>query len=108
MAAHGELMPPAIKHASTSVLDVAYEESGAADGTPVFLMHGFPYDPRSYDQVVPPLTAQGCRTIVPYLRGYGPTRFLSGNTMRSGEQAALGTDLKELMDALGIERAFLC
>jgi pimeloyl-ACP methyl ester carboxylesterase len=101
-------MAPAIKHARTSVLDIAYEESGPADGTPVFLMHGFPYDPRSYDNVVPLLTAQGCRTIAPYLRGYGPTRFLSDATMRSGEQAALGNDLKELMDALKIERAFLC
>jgi pimeloyl-ACP methyl ester carboxylesterase len=99
---------PAIKHARTSVLDIAYEESGPADGTPVFLMHGFPYDPRSYDQVVPLLTRQGCRTIVPYLRGYGPTRFLSTETMRSGEQAALGNDLRELMDALGISKAFLC
>src|SRR5688500_9068201 len=97
-----------IKHARTSVLDIAYEESGPADGTPVFLLHGFPYDPRSYDQVVPLLSAQGCRTIAPYLRGYGPTRFLSADTMRSGEQAALGNDLRELMDALGIERAFLC
>ena len=97
-----------IKHARTSVLDVAYEESGPADGTPVFLMHGFPYDPRSYDRVVPLLTAQGCRTIVPYLRGYGPTGFLSAGTMRSGEQAALGNDLKELMDALGVSQAFLC
>jgi len=96
-----------IKHARTSVLDIAYEERGPADGTPVFLMHGFPYDPRSYDAMVPLLTAQGCRAIVPYLRGYGPTRFLSAGTMRSGEQAALGNDLKELMDALGIGRAFL-
>jgi len=99
---------PAIRHARTSVLDIAYEESGPADGTPVFLMHGFPYDARSYDAVVPLLTAQGCRTIVPYLRGYGPTRFLSAGTMRSGEQAALGNDLKELMDALGVSQAFLC
>jgi len=99
---------PAIKHARTSVLDIAYEESGPSDGVPVFLMHGFPYDPRCYDAVVPLLTAQGCRTIAPYLRGYGPTRFLANNTMRSGEQAALGNDLKELMDALGIARAFLC
>ena len=99
---------PAIKHARTSVVDIAYEESGPADGVPVFLMHGFPYDPRCYDAVVPLLTAQGCRTIAPYLRGYGPTRFLANDTMRSGEQAALGNDLKELMDALGIDRAFLC
>jgi pimeloyl-ACP methyl ester carboxylesterase len=97
-----------IKHARTSVLDIAYEESGPPDGTPVFLMHGFPYDPRSYDEVVPLLTGQGCRTIAPYLRGYGPTRFLSAGTMRTGEQAALGNDLKELMDALGVSKAFLC
>jgi pimeloyl-ACP methyl ester carboxylesterase len=100
-------MPP-IKHVRTSVLDIAYEESGPADGTPVFLMHGFPYAPRSYDAVVPLLTAQGCHTIAPYLRGFGPTRFLSVDTMRSGEQAALGNDLRELMDAVGIERAVLC
>ena len=97
----------AIKHVRTSVLDISYEESGPADGTPVFLMHGFPYDPRAFDDVVPLLTAQGCRAIVPYLRGYGATRFLSADTMRSGEQAALGNDLKELMDALAIERAVL-
>lgn len=98
----------AVKHIRTSVLDIAYEENGPADGPPVFLMHGFPYDPRCYDRVVPLLTAAGCRTIAPYLRGYGPTRFLSDETMRSGEQAALGNDLKELMDALRIESAMLC
>jgi pimeloyl-ACP methyl ester carboxylesterase len=101
-------MAAEIKHVRTSTLDIAYEESGPADGTPVFLMHGFPYDPRCYDQMVPLLTAKDCRTIVPYLRGYGPTRFLAADTMRSGEQAALGNDLKELMDALGIASAFLC
>jgi pimeloyl-ACP methyl ester carboxylesterase len=99
-------MAPAIKHARTSVLDIAYEESGPADGTPVFLMHGFPYAPRAFDGMLPLLP--GCRVIVPYLRGYGPTRFLSADTMRSGEQAALGNDLKELMDVLKIERAVLC
>ncbi len=93
-----------IKHSRTSTLDIAYEESG--EGAPVVLLHGFPYDPRAYDGVVPLLA--GCRVIVPYLRGYGPTRFLSADTMRSGEQAALGNDLKELMDALGIARAVLC
>jgi pimeloyl-ACP methyl ester carboxylesterase len=98
----------AAKHIRTSVLDIAYEENGPADGAPVFLMHGFPYDPRSYDHVVPLLIAEGCRTLVPYLRGYGPTRFLSQDTMRSGEQAALGNDLRELMDALRIKSAFLC
>jgi pimeloyl-ACP methyl ester carboxylesterase len=69
-------------------------------------MHGFPYDPRAFDGMLPLLS--GCRTLAPYLRGYGPTRFLSADTMRSGEQAALGDDLRELMDALAIERAWLC
>jgi pimeloyl-ACP methyl ester carboxylesterase len=88
-------------------LDIAYEESGAANGTPVFLMHGWPYDPRCYDEVVLSLVAADCRVIVPYLRGFGPTRFLSSDTPRSGQQAALGNDLRELMDALAIERAVL-
>ena len=91
----------------TSVLDVAYEESGAADGAPVFLMHGWPYDPRCYDAVLAPLVAAGARVIVPYLRGFGPTRFLDRTTPRSGQQAALGNDLHELMDALSVDRAVL-
>jgi pimeloyl-ACP methyl ester carboxylesterase len=98
-------MAAEIKRVRTPTLDVAYEESGPADGAPVILLHGYPYDPRAYDAVVPRLT--GCRVIVPYLRGYGPTRFLAADTMRSGEQAALGNDLKEMMDALKIERAML-
>jgi pimeloyl-ACP methyl ester carboxylesterase len=97
----------ALKHIRTSVLDVAYEESGAADGRPVFLMHGWPYDPRCYDAVIEPLCAAGARVIVPYLRGFGPTRFLDRRTPRSGQQAALGNDLRELMDALSIDRAML-
>jgi pimeloyl-ACP methyl ester carboxylesterase len=97
----------AIKHLRTSTLDIAYEESGPADGIPVILLHGFPYDPHCYDEVVRRLVADGCRTLVPYLRGYGPTKFLSADTPRSGQQAALGNDLKEFMDALGIERAGL-
>jgi pimeloyl-ACP methyl ester carboxylesterase len=95
------------KHIRTTTLDVAYEESGNPGGTPVLLMHGWPYDPRCYDDVVPPLAAAGCRVIVPYLRGFGATRFLSTDTPRSGQQAALGNDLRELLDALGIERAVL-
>jgi pimeloyl-ACP methyl ester carboxylesterase len=91
----------------TKVLEIAYEESGALDGVPVLLMHGWPYDPRVYDDVVPILTAAKCRTIVPHLRGFGPTRFLSPDTLRSGQQAALGNDLKEFMDALGIKSATL-
>ena len=76
-------MTAAIKHIRTSTLDVAYEESGAPDGTPVFLMHGWPYDPRCYDEVVPALVAAGHRVIVPYLRGFGATRFLAAETPRS-------------------------
>jgi len=95
------------KQVRTSVLDVAYEESGAADGAPVFLMHGWPYDPRCYDAVLAPLVAAGARVIVPYLRGFGPTRFLDRTTPRSGQQAALGNDLHELMDALSVDRAVL-
>jgi len=101
------MMTVPIKHVRTATLDVAYEESGNPGGMPVFLMHGWPYDPRCYDEVLPPLAAAGCRVIVPYLRGFGATRFLSADTPRSGQQAALGNDLRELMDALGIERAVL-
>ena len=98
---------PALNRVRTNLLEIAYEESGPGHGTPVLLMHGFPYDPRTYDGVVPPLVEAGCRAIVPYLRGYGPTLFLASDTLRSGQQAALGNDLKELMDALALERAVL-
>jgi pimeloyl-ACP methyl ester carboxylesterase len=70
----------------------------------VLLMHGFPYDIHAYVDVAPQLAAQGFRVIVPYLRGYGPTRFRDRKTPRSGEQAALGADLLALIDALGIKR----
>jgi len=96
-------MAATIRHVRTSTLDIAYEESG--EGAPVILLHGFPYDPRAFDEMLPLLP--GCRVIVPYLRGYGPTRFLPRDTMRSGEQAALGNDLKEMMDALAIPSAVL-
>jgi pimeloyl-ACP methyl ester carboxylesterase len=95
------------KRIRTATLDVAYEESGALGGVPVFLLHGWPYDPRCYDDVARRLTTAGCRVIVPYLRGFGETRFLSAVTPRSGQQAALGNDLRELMDALRVERAVL-
>jgi len=91
----------------TPTLDIAYEEHGPADGEPVILLHGFPYDPRCFDEVAPPLAADGRHVLVPYLRGYGSTRFLSAETPRSGEQAALGHDLLQFMDALGIGRATL-
>ena len=88
-------------------LAVAYEQTGPLDGWPVVLAHGFPYDVRAFDDVVKPLADEGARVIVPYLRGYGPTRFLSQATPRSGEQAALGTDLLALLDALKIPEAGL-
>jgi pimeloyl-ACP methyl ester carboxylesterase len=87
------------------VLSIAYYEAGPAGGPAVMLMHGFPYDIHSYVDVAPQLAAQGCRVVVPYLRGYGPTRFRDANTPRSGEQAAVGADMMALMDALGIRRA---
>ncbi len=96
-----------LQHIQAGVLDVAYFESGPAAGPPVFLMHGFPYDVHTYAEVAPILATAGCRVIVPYLRGFGPTRFLSQDTPRSGEQAALGADLLALMDALQIPRAVL-
>src|SRR5215468_10462215 len=96
-----------LKRIRTDVLEIAYEEHGHADGAPVILMHGFPYDVHTYDEVAPALAADGCRVLVPWLRGYGPTRFLSAATPRSGEQAALGHDLAQFMDALGITRAAL-
>jgi len=98
---------PLLKRARTKTLEIAFEDSGPPAGHPVLLMHGFPYDPRSYDEVVPPLVAAGYRAIVPYLRGYGATAFLSPATPRSGQQAALGQDLLDLMDALDLPRAAL-
>jgi len=98
---------PTLRHVRTPTLDIAYEESGGADGAPVILLHGWPYDPRCFDDVVPLLAPAGCRVIVPYLRGFGATRFLSDATPRSGQQAALGNDLRDLMDALAIPRAVL-
>jgi pimeloyl-ACP methyl ester carboxylesterase len=100
-------MTPVLNRVRTSVLEIACEQSGPENGVPVLLMHGFPYDPRTYDLVIPLLVAEGCRTIVPYLRGYGPTRFLAADTPRSGQQAALGNDLREFIDALGAQRAVL-
>jgi pimeloyl-ACP methyl ester carboxylesterase len=91
----------------TAVLDISYEQSGPADGEPVILLHGFPDDVRTWDGIVPGLAARGCRVLVPWLRGYGSTRFLHAATPRSGQQAALGADLLAFMDALGIERAAL-
>jgi len=95
------------KHVTAGVLDVAYEETGAPGGRPVVLLHGFPYDARAYDEVAPRLAEAGCRVLVPYLRGYGPTRFLSAATPRSGQQAVLAHDLLAFLDALSIASAVL-
>lgn len=94
-----------LRHIDAGVLDVAFYEAGPADGPAVLLLHGFPYDIHSYVDVAPLLAAQGCRAIVPYLRGYGQTRFRDSATPRSGEQASIGADLIALMDALAIKRA---
>jgi pimeloyl-ACP methyl ester carboxylesterase len=91
----------------TPTLDIAYLEHGPPDGPPVILMHGWPSDPHDWDGVAPPLAAAGCRVLTPWLRGYGPTRFLDSATPRSGQQAALGADPRDLMDALGIGQAIL-
>ncbi|QEI09424.1 alpha/beta hydrolase [Pigmentiphaga aceris] len=99
--------PVPIHHITTPQLSIAYEAHGKVYGDPIILLHGFPYDPRAFDEVVPPLVARGYRVIVPYLRGYGATRFLSPDTMRSGQQAALAQDLIDMMDALGIPCAAL-
>ena len=96
-----------LRHVDAGVLNVAYYEQGPADGMVVMLLHGFPYDVHSYVDVAPQLAPRGCRAIVPYLRGYGSTRFRDKATPRSGEQAAVGADLIALMDALGVKRAVL-
>lgn len=97
--------PGKLSKVRTDVLEIAYEDSGPPDALPAILLHGFPYDPRCYDAVAPLVNAAGFRTIVPYLRGYGPTRFLSAETPRSGQQGALAHDLLQLMDALTIPKA---
>jgi pimeloyl-ACP methyl ester carboxylesterase len=98
---------PGLKTVQTRILKIAFMEQGPANGWPVVLAHGFPYDVHAFDEVAPLLSQAGARVIAPYLRGFGPTRFLSGETMRSGQQAALGHDLVDLLDALGVERAVL-
>ena len=97
----------AIRTVRTPVLEIAYEAHGPEDGVPVVLLHGFPYDPRCFDEVAPAMAREGYRVIVPYLRGYGPTRFLSAETPRSGQQAALAQDLLDLLDGLAIPTAAL-
>lgn len=90
---------------ATPLLDIAVEQWG--EGDPVLLLHGFPFDPRSFDRVAPRLAAAGMRVIVPYLRGYGATRFRAADTMRSGQQTAIADDARALLDALEIDRALV-
>ena len=96
-----------VKQIDAGVLNVGYVESGPSDGPAVVLLHGWPYDIHSYADVAAILASEGYRVIVPYLRGFGTTRFLSDESLRNGEQAALAVDVTALMDALEIEQAVL-
>jgi pimeloyl-ACP methyl ester carboxylesterase len=96
-----------LKHIDAGVLNVAYAEAGPADGKPVILLHGWPYDIHSFVEVAPLLASKGYRVIIPYLRGYGPTRFLSSDTVRNGQPSAVALDITTLMDELKIEKATL-
>jgi pimeloyl-ACP methyl ester carboxylesterase len=100
--AHGSL-----RQIDAGLLNVGFVDAGPSDGRAVLLLHGWPYDIHSYDDVVPLLTAKGYRVIVPYLRGYGTTRFLSGDTLRNGQPSALALDMIALMDALKIDKAIV-
>jgi pimeloyl-ACP methyl ester carboxylesterase len=96
-----------LKQIDAGLLNVAYAEAGPAGGPPVILLHGWPYDIYSFVDVTPQLAAKGYRVIVPYLRGYGPTRFLAADTFRNGQPSAVAVDIVALMDALKIEKAVL-
>ncbi|MEM6487921.1 MAG: alpha/beta hydrolase [Pseudomonadota bacterium] len=96
-----------VRRIQAGVLEIAYWAHGPEDGWPCLLMHGFPYDAHANAEAAVRLAAAGARVFVPWLRGYGATRFLSADTVRSGEQAALAADLRALMDALGVDRAVL-
>ena len=96
-----------LKKIDAGLLNVTYAEAGPSDGRPVVLLHGWPYDIYSFVDVAPPLASAGYRVIVPYLRGYGPTRFLSDQSIRNGQQAVLAIDIIALMDALNIKMAII-
>src|SRR5690242_10868870 len=96
-----------VRQIEAGQLDVGHIDAGPADGPAVLLLHGWPYDIHSYAEVSTKLAAAGCRVLIPYLRGYGTTRFLSDETPRNGEQAALAADAIALLDALEIERAII-
>ena len=97
----------ALKQIDAGVLNVGYAEAGPANGPPVILLHGWPYDIHSFVDVAPSLASAGYRVIVPYLRGYGTTRFLSSDTLRNGQQSVIALDIIALMDALKIEKAII-
>jgi pimeloyl-ACP methyl ester carboxylesterase len=101
------ISPFQVTQVHAGVLDVGYAQAGPADGPAVVLLHGWPYDIHSFSDVAPMLAAAGYRVIMPFVRGYGTTRFLSDDTVRNGQQAAVASDVVALMDALGIERAVL-
>ncbi len=101
------MVTPVLRTVVTSVLEVTYLESGASGGVPVILMHGWPSDVHDFDAVASALAGAGYRVLVPWLRGFGPTRFLDPKTPRSGQQAAVGADLRDFMDALGLRGALL-
>jgi pimeloyl-ACP methyl ester carboxylesterase len=98
---------PEIRTVRTRALEIGYEAHGSASATPVILLHGFPDDARAYDGVAPRLASAGYRVLVPYLRGYGSTRFLDASEPRMAQQAAIGQDLLDFMDALGVRAAGL-
>ena len=98
---------PAVRAVRTAVLEIGYEEHGDSGGFPIILLHGFPYDIRSWDGVAPPLAEAGHRVLVPYLRGYGSTRFLDPEAPRMAEQAAIAQDVVDFADALGLEQVAL-
>jgi len=93
-----------VEYLKTEVLDLAYERRGDPRGFPVVLLHGFPYDPRSFDETAEELAQNGADVVVPYLRGHGPTRFRLDSSLRSGQQAALATDLRDLIDGLQLDQ----
>src|SRR5205809_2449899 len=97
----------ALKQIDAGVLNIGYAELGPPHGGAVVLLHGWPYDIHSYLDVAPLLASAGYRVIVPYLRGYGTTRFLSNDTVRNGQQSALAADVVALMDALAIDKAIV-
>ena len=98
---------PPVRHATTDLLDIGYVDLGPAQGSPMILLHGWPYDVHAFAEVAPILVARGHRVIIPHLRGYGPTRFRLPDTMRNGQPAALAMDAISLMDALKIDKAIL-